>query len=95
LLSTVVILALKFAIVFGLALADRVAVADALRLALALPQCGEFGFVVFGAAQAGNLMTAEASSLASVVITISMVATPFLLRLGGTPSPEGAEKVSA
>ena len=95
LLSTVVVLALKFAIVFGLALVQRVATADALRLALALPQCGEFGFVVFGAAQAGNLMTAEASSLASVVITISMVATPFLLRLGGTPSAEGAEKVSA
>jgi Kef-type K+ transport system membrane component KefB len=95
LLSTAVVLTLKFIIVFGLALVHRVMVADALRLALALPQCGEFGFVVFGAAQAGNLMTAEASSLASVVITISMVATPFLLRLGGAPSVEGAEKVSA
>jgi glutathione-regulated potassium-efflux system ancillary protein KefC len=88
LLSTVVVLGLKFAIVFGLALARRVVMADALRLALALPQCGEFGFVVFGAAEAGNLMSAEASALASVVITISMVATPFLLRLGGAPSAE-------
>jgi glutathione-regulated potassium-efflux system ancillary protein KefC len=88
LLSTVVILGLKFAVVFGLALARGVATADALRLALALPQCGEFGFVVFGTAEAGNLMSAEASALASVVITISMVATPFLLRLGGAPSAE-------
>jgi glutathione-regulated potassium-efflux system ancillary protein KefC len=90
LLSTVVVLALKFAIVFGLALARKVAMADALRLALALPQCGEFGFVVFGAAEAGNLMSAEASALASVVITISMIATPFLLRLGGAPSGDPA-----
>jgi hypothetical protein len=33
-------------------------------------------------------MSGEASALASVVITISMVATPFLLRLGGAPSAE-------
>lgn len=86
--STAVILILKFAIVFVLALVRRVGLADALRLALALPQCGEFGFVVFSAAQVGNLMSAEASALASMVIIISMVATPFLVRLGGEPVRE-------
>lgn len=52
------------------------------RLSLALAQCGEFGFVLFGAAQAGGLMSAERVALASVLITISMLATPFLVRLG-------------
>jgi hypothetical protein len=30
-----------------------------------MSQCGEFGFVLFGAAQAGGLMTAERVALAS------------------------------
>jgi Kef-type K+ transport system membrane component KefB len=49
---------------------------------LALAQCGEFGFVLFSAAQAGGLTTPEKAALANVVITISMLATPFLVRLG-------------
>jgi glutathione-regulated potassium-efflux system ancillary protein KefC len=77
-----VILLLKLGIILGLALLLGVAMADALRLSFALVQCGEFGFVLFSAAQAGGLMTAEMSALASVLITISMLATPFLVRLG-------------
>jgi Kef-type K+ transport system membrane component KefB len=45
--------------------------------------CREFGFVIFNAAQSGNLLNGELSALASVVITVSMLATPFVLRLGG------------
>jgi glutathione-regulated potassium-efflux system protein KefB len=92
LVNTIVILVLKFGIVFLLALLRGIGRADSLRLALALPQCGEFGFVVFGAAQVGHLMSAESSALASMVITISMVATPFLVRLGGVPS-EGRPEI--
>ena len=79
-------LLMKFAVVFGLALVLGVTRADA-RLALALAQCGKFGFVLFGAAQAGGLMTAERVALASVLITISMLATPFLVRLGDRLQP--------
>ena len=70
-------LLMNFAVVFGLALVLGVPRGDALRLSLALAQCGEFGFVLFGAAQAGGVMTAERVGLASVLITISMLATPF------------------
>jgi glutathione-regulated potassium-efflux system protein KefB len=80
--STAVILALKLAVVLVIALISGVALTDALRLGLALAQCGEFGFVIFAAAQTGGLMSAELSALASVLITISMLATPFLVRLG-------------
>ena len=89
LLNAAAILLMKSAVVFGLALVLGVARADALRLSLALAQCGEFGFVLFGAAQAGGLMTPERVGLASVLITISMLATPFMVRLGHRLQPLG------
>ena len=52
-----------------------------LRLGLLLSQAGEFGFVLFAQATASMLITAEAASLFSAVVTLSMVATPFLMRL--------------
>jgi Kef-type K+ transport system membrane component KefB len=82
LFNVAAILLMKLIVVFGLALVLRVDKRDALRLSLALAQCGEFGFVLFGAAQAGGLFTAERTTLASVLIAISMLAAPFLLRLG-------------
>jgi len=87
LLNAVAILVMKSTVVLGLALVLGVTRVDALRLALALAQCGEFGFVLFGAAQVGGLMTAERVGLASVLITISMLATPFLVRLGDRLQP--------
>lgn len=82
LVNVAAILLMKLVVVFGLALVLRVEKGDALRLSLALAQCGEFGFVLFGAAQAGGLFTAERTTLASVLIAISMLAAPFLVRLG-------------
>jgi hypothetical protein len=46
-------------VVFSLALVLRVDKGDARRLSLALARCGEFGLVLFGAAQAGGLFIAE------------------------------------
>jgi monovalent cation:proton antiporter-2 (CPA2) family protein len=51
------------------------------RLGLLLSQAGEFGFVLFGQATAALLITPEAASLFSAVVTLSMVCTPFLMRL--------------
>jgi len=82
LFNVAAILLMKLIVVFGLAVALRVDKGDALRSSLALAQCGEFGFVLFGAAQAGGLFTAERTTLASVLIAISMLAAPFLVRLG-------------
>jgi glutathione-regulated potassium-efflux system protein KefB len=82
LLNTAIILALKAAIIFLLAAMAGSTRNDAIRLALALAQCGEFGFVLFVAAQAKGLMTPELSALASLLIAVSMIATPFLVRLG-------------
>jgi monovalent cation:proton antiporter-2 (CPA2) family protein len=51
------------------------------RLGLLLSQAGEFGFVLFGQATAAQLIRPAAASLFSAVVTVSMVATPFLMRL--------------
>ncbi len=51
------------------------------RLGLLLSQAGEFGFVLFGQATAALLITPEAAALFSAVVTLSMAATPFLMRL--------------
>jgi monovalent cation:proton antiporter-2 (CPA2) family protein len=51
------------------------------RLGLLLSQAGEFGFVLFGQATAAQLILPPAASLFSAVVTLSMAATPFLMRL--------------
>jgi glutathione-regulated potassium-efflux system ancillary protein KefC len=82
LLTTAVVIILKFAIVAGLVQLGGGTRPEALRLGFALAQCGEFGFVLFAAAQVEGLMSAKTTTLASVLITLSMLATPFLVRLG-------------
>jgi voltage-gated potassium channel Kch len=46
-----------------------------------LSQAGEFGFVLFAQAAAAQLILPEAASLFGAVVTLSMAATPFLMRL--------------
>ena len=53
----------------------------AISLALLLSQAGEFGFVLFAQAQRAQLIPAEAASLFGAVVTTSMAATPFLIKL--------------
>jgi monovalent cation:proton antiporter-2 (CPA2) family protein len=51
-----------------------------IRLGLLLSQAGEFGFVLFAMATAAQLISPTAASLFSAVVTLSMAATPFLMR---------------
>jgi Kef-type K+ transport system membrane component KefB len=51
------------------------------RLGLLISQGGEFGFVLFAQATAAQLIFPETASLFSAVVTLSMAATPFLMRL--------------
>ena len=51
------------------------------RLGLLLSQAGEFGFVLFAQAAAAMLIVPATASLFSAVVTLSMAATPFLMRL--------------
>ena len=64
-----------------------------IRLGLLISQAGEFGFVLFAQADAARLILPEAASLFSAVVVLSMMTTPFLMRL--TDWMERREETSA
>ena len=71
----------KAILIGGLARAFGNNWARSLRLGLLLSQAGEFGFVLFNQATNAQLISDEAASLFTAVVTLSMAATPFLMRL--------------
>lgn len=54
---------------------------DAVRIALVLPQGGEFGFVLFTAASAAGIFSGDLASLLIAIVTISMALTPIAAAL--------------
>ena len=79
-LAAAVIVIKTFLITF-LSRASRFSWTRSFRLGLLLSQAGEFGFVLFALAASARLILPEAASLFIAVVTVSMVATPFLMRL--------------
>jgi glutathione-regulated potassium-efflux system protein KefB len=73
--------AVKAALIFLLALLFGLERRPAFALGLLLSQGGEFGFVLFGQAAAAQLIAPEAASLFSAIVTLSMVTTPFLMKV--------------
>ncbi|XXT15875.1 monovalent cation:proton antiporter-2 (CPA2) family protein [Sorangium sp. So ce429] len=76
------VMALKAAVLFALGRANGHAAGSARDLALALPQGGEFAFVLFGLAAGQGIMDRLLSDLLVVVVTLSMALTPLVLALG-------------
>src|SRR3546814_8892212 len=74
----VALIAVKAAVLFGLARLFGMENRRAVKLGLLLSQGGEFGFVLFAAAQSALLIAPEAASLFAAIVTISMASTPFL-----------------
>lgn len=75
------VIAVKTAILYPLARLFGMRPGRAISIALLLSQAGEFGFVLFAQATAARLITPEAASLFGAVVTVSMVTTPFLMRV--------------
>jgi glutathione-regulated potassium-efflux system protein KefB len=73
-----------YAISRGVAREDHV---QSLALAALLAQGGEFAFVVFTLAAGNELISAQQRDLAILVITLSMAATPLLVRLRAEVAP--------
>ena len=69
----------KTAIITGLGMAVKLPWRSALALGLLLSQGGEFGFVLFNAAQSGGVIDAQTASLFTAIVTLSMATTPFLM----------------
>ncbi|MBA2919305.1 sodium:proton exchanger [Sphingomonas sp. MAH-20] len=75
------LVAIKAAIILGLARRFGQEWRTALATGLLLSQGGEFGFVLFAQAQRALLIAPEAASLFGAVVTLSMATTPFLMML--------------
>jgi CPA2 family monovalent cation:H+ antiporter-2/glutathione-regulated potassium-efflux system protein KefB len=73
------LIAIKAAVIMGLAMAFRMAWRPALALGVLLSQGGEFGFVLFAQAQQAMLVAPEGASLFGAIVTLSMATTPFLM----------------
>ena len=79
---TAVIVAIKFTVLFLLAMAFGYSRGLASRISLLLAQGGEFGFVLFGSAKLLQVIDAATFAIAVGVISITMLATPVLVRIG-------------
>ncbi len=80
----VVIIMVKTILLYYLARWFGFARGSAIRTGALLSNAGEFGFVLFGAARAAGIMSAEGFNLAALTISISMAMTPVMVKLGDT-----------
>ena len=78
-LAVAVLLAVKGGVLFFLGRWFGLETVAARRLALAVSQGGEFAFVLSAAALSQNVISKELSEVLTVVVTLSMLATPILL----------------
>ena len=82
------LVAIKSAILFGLARRIGLESAPARRLALVLSQGGEFAFALFAAGTTAGVLERPVADLLSVAVTLSMAATPLLLLLDELLAPK-------
>ncbi len=81
-LLVLLIMAIKVAVLLGLGWAFGLPRATAVRVAFLLPQCGEFGFVLFGAATATGLIGNFLFAVLLLFISLSMILTPLIAQMG-------------
>ncbi|TRW18333.1 sodium:proton exchanger [Glacieibacterium frigidum] len=86
-LLVIAVLATKTIVIGLLARAFGTGWLRAFQMGLLLAQGGEFGFVLFAAAQQGALISGTAAQLFGAVVTLSMVLTPLLVRLASRFNP--------
>lgn len=72
------IVAIKFAVLYGLGRLTKLSRRSSASLGVSISQGGEFAFVIFAAAVAAKAMDASLSELLVVAVTLSMVLTPLL-----------------
>ena len=73
------VIAVKFAVLFALAKLFRLGTDQALLLAFALPQVGEFAFVLFAFGVQTQLFGGSIADPLVAVVALSMAATPLLM----------------
>ena len=84
------VMAVKTAVVTGLARSFGTGPTRSFQMGLLLAQGGEFGFVLFAEGARGQLITAQAAQIFGAVVTISMAATPLIFLAASRLKPKGA-----
>ncbi|MCG6941625.1 MAG: cation:proton antiporter [Thiohalocapsa sp.] len=90
-----VLIAIKVALIYGLCRWFGTGRAVAVRVAFLLGQAGEFGFVLFGAAKALGIIDDRVFAMAVAIISLSMLLTPLLNKLGNRLAGKAADDVDA
>ncbi len=75
----VILLLVKFGVLYILGRRFRLRSGEEMLFALALAQAGEFGFVLISFSVQNSLLSTELSNILLIVIALSMLATPLLL----------------
>ena len=75
------IVAVKIALLYGIARSFRLCGADGILFALALSQIGEFAFVLFGVATSERILTRQTGDILNAAVAASMLTTPLLMLL--------------
>ncbi|HMQ57746.1 MAG TPA: monovalent cation:proton antiporter-2 (CPA2) family protein, partial [Rhizobiaceae bacterium] len=78
-----VLMVVKGVLIYGLCRAFGSPHETSVRVALLLPQGGEFGFVLFSAAASSFILSGATASLLVAIVTLSMALTPLAARLEG------------
>jgi CPA2 family monovalent cation:H+ antiporter-2 len=89
------LLLLKGGVIHVLARLFRINRGAALETALLLGPCGEFGFVVTAAALGYGLLSGEESRGAELIVTLTMIAIPFVARIGSGVTRQMRQKAAA
>ncbi|MEE9141986.1 MAG: monovalent cation:proton antiporter-2 (CPA2) family protein [Gammaproteobacteria bacterium] len=92
--GVLVLISIKFVVLFGLGKRSGLETRAARRLGLLLSQGGEFAFVIFGSALSANVLSKETVDLLTVIVSFSMAVTPLLLFIDdrlSAPRPSSAD----
>jgi len=77
-----VVMLINTVVLIALALAFGIGRSAAIRTGFYLSQVGEFAFVLLGAATIAGLLSAEHHTLAMLVVAVSMILTPLMVKAG-------------
>jgi glutathione-regulated potassium-efflux system ancillary protein KefC/glutathione-regulated potassium-efflux system protein KefB len=81
------LLAIKFALLWIIGRLSGHSHESSRGMAFALPQAGEFGFVLFALAVSNGILQQSLADTLVIVVTISMIASPLLMMLQGWIEP--------
>ena len=76
--TVILVMGLKGVVIWGLCRLVGSSNTDSLRIAVTLPQGGEFAFVIFGAAVFNNIISTEQNTILVSIVIITMIMTPII-----------------